>query len=240
MIRALRSSEWLLIVYFGYVALISPAFPLQPRVALLPFALVLLVSALFVVLAYAEAHGHRKFFSITRDWVPVALTLVAYREMDWFSPAARDYHLELRWVEWDRILLYRAGLQQAIESLGVLVPAYLELCYLLVYAVGTFAVAVSVLPKPAGASESRRVCVSSRHAAVLCVVPLLSLRPSPGSFRWVGHAARRDARCGGLICGLLAAMEYTPASSRARTCRRRFPRLGVCWRICRKEDGSVG
>jgi membrane-associated phospholipid phosphatase len=141
-IQALRSSEWLLIVYFGYVALISPAFPLQPRVALLPFALTMLVSALFVVLAYAEAHGHREFFSITRDWVPVALTLVAYREMDWFSPAARDYHLELKWVEWDRIVLYRAGLQQAIESLGVLVPAYLELCYLLVYAVGTFAVAV--------------------------------------------------------------------------------------------------
>jgi membrane-associated phospholipid phosphatase len=141
-IQALRSSEWLLIVYFGYVALISPAFPFQPRVALLPFALVILVSALFVVLAYAEPHGHRGFFSITRDWVPVALTLVAYREMDWFSPAARDYHLELKWVEWDRILLYRAGLQHAIESLGVLVPAYLELCYLLVYAVGPFAVAV--------------------------------------------------------------------------------------------------
>ena len=142
MIQALRSSEWLLIVYFGYVALISPAFPLQARVTLLPFALVLLVSALAVVLAYAEAHGHREFFSVTRDWVPVALTLVAYREMDWFSPAARDYRLELRWLEWDRILLYRAGLQQAIESLGVLLPAYLELCYLLVYAVGAFAVAV--------------------------------------------------------------------------------------------------
>jgi membrane-associated phospholipid phosphatase len=140
--RALRSSEWLLIAYFGYVALISPAFPLQPRVALLPLALVLLVSALFVVLPYAEEHGHREFFSMTRDWVPVALTLVAYREMDWFSPAARDYHLEFKWVEWDRILLYRAGLQHAIESLGVLIPAYLELCYLLVYAVGAFAVAV--------------------------------------------------------------------------------------------------
>ena len=141
MIRALRSSEWLLILYFAYVALVSPAFPLQPRVTLLPFALALLVSALFVVLAYAEAHGHQEFFSITRDWVPVALTLVAYREMDWFSPAARDYHLELTWVEWDRLLLYRAGLQQAIEGLGALLPAYLELCYLLVYAVGPFAVA---------------------------------------------------------------------------------------------------
>ena len=142
MIHSLRSSEWLLAVYFAYVAAISPAFPLQPRVTLLPFAIAALVSALFVVLAHAEKYGHREFFSITRDWVPVGLTLVAYREMDWFSPATRDYHLELRWVEWDRVLLYRGGLQHGIEALGAVVPAYLELCYLLVYAVGPFAVAV--------------------------------------------------------------------------------------------------
>ena len=141
MIRTLRSSEWLLIAYFAYVALISPAFPLEPRVALLPFALVLLVSALFAVLAYSEARGHQEFFSMSRDWAPVALVLVAYREMDWFSPLARDHHLELKWVEWDRILL-NGGLRQAIEALGWVGPAYLEFCYLLVYAVGPFVVAV--------------------------------------------------------------------------------------------------
>lgn len=131
-----------MIVYFAYVALIAPAFPLQPRVALLPLALALLVAALFVVLAYAEAHGHREFFSITRDWIPVALTLVAYREMDWFSPVARDYHLELEWVKWDRLLLDGAGLRRAIEWLGSAGPLYLEFCYLLVYAVAPFVVAV--------------------------------------------------------------------------------------------------
>jgi membrane-associated phospholipid phosphatase len=141
-IRALRSSEWLLIAFFGYVALISPAFPLEPRVALLPLALVLLVSALFVVLAYAEAHGHQIFFSMTRDWLSIALMLVAYREMDLFSPLARDHHLELQWVAWDRVLLYDNGLRRAIESLGWAGPAYLEFCYLLVYAVGPFVVAV--------------------------------------------------------------------------------------------------
>jgi len=139
---ALRSSEWLLIAFFGCVALISPAFPLEPGNRLLPFAVVLLVAALFVVLAYAEAHGHREFFSIARDWMPIALVLIAYREMDWFSTLPRDVHLELTWERWDQLLLYQHGLQKAIEWLGWVGPAYLEFCYLLVYAVGSFVVAV--------------------------------------------------------------------------------------------------
>ena len=79
---------------------------------------------------------------MARDWLPVSLVLVAYREMDWFSAIAHDHHLELRWIEWDRWILFTGGLERAIESLGPLLAGYLELCYLLVYAVGPFAVAV--------------------------------------------------------------------------------------------------
>lgn len=140
--RGLRSSEWLLIIYFAYVALISPWFPLEQRVQLLPLAVLLLVCALFVVLAYAEKHGDPEIFTVARDWVPLGLALIAYREMDWFSPLARDFHLEMRWVEWDRTLLYGIGLQRLIESLGVVFPVFFELCYVLVYAVGPAALAV--------------------------------------------------------------------------------------------------
>ena len=98
--------------------------------------------ALLAALAYGEARVHREFFSIARDWVPLGLTLVAYREMDWFSPLVRDHHLELQWILWDRWLLYDGGLRHGIEALGSVGPAYLEFCYLLVYAVGPFAVAV--------------------------------------------------------------------------------------------------
>jgi membrane-associated phospholipid phosphatase len=94
------------------------------------------------MLAVAETFGNEEFFSIARDWVPLVLTLVAYLEMDWFAPLARDYNRELLWVEWDRSLLYGAGLQHAIESLGAVLPAYLEFCYFLVYGVGAFSVAV--------------------------------------------------------------------------------------------------
>ena len=141
-LKALRSSEWLLIGYFGYVAAIIWAFPLDPQVKWLALAVFVLVASQLVVFAVAESFGSQEFFSIARDWIPLALTLVAYREMDWFSPLARNYNLELHWLEWDRRLLYGAGLQRVIEWLGAWLPGYLELCYLLVYAVGVFSVAV--------------------------------------------------------------------------------------------------
>jgi membrane-associated phospholipid phosphatase len=77
-----------------------------------------------------------------RDWAAVALILVAYREMDWFSSIPRNFDLQLQWVQWDRTILYRWGLQRAIEALGALGPLFLELCYLLVYGVAAFLVAV--------------------------------------------------------------------------------------------------
>ncbi len=138
----LRSAEWLLIIYFGYVAAISLRFPLGLSINWRPFLLDVLVAALFLALAHGEAGAHAEIFSILRDWVPVALILVAYREMDWFSASPRNFQLELRWVEWDRVILHRDGLQRAIEALRATGPLYLELCYTLVYAVAPFVVAI--------------------------------------------------------------------------------------------------
>jgi len=138
----LRSAEWLLVIYFGYVAAIAPRFPLEQPIIWRPLLVELLVCALFLALAYGESHEHADLFSMMRDWVPVALLLLAYREMDWFSSLPRNFDLELRWVEWDRSLLYPWGLQRAVESLGALWPLYLELCYVLVYAVPPFVVAI--------------------------------------------------------------------------------------------------
>ncbi len=138
----LRSAEWLLLFYFGYVALIAPHFPLDRQLMWRPLVLEALVFAVFLAQAYGEAHEHSQLFSIMRDWTAVALILVAYREMDWFSGLPRNFALEVRWEEWDRTILYRWGLQRAIESLGALIPLYLELCYALVYAVAPFFVAI--------------------------------------------------------------------------------------------------
>jgi membrane-associated phospholipid phosphatase len=138
----LRSSEWLLVIYFGYVAAIAPRFPLEQRIVWRPFLVEVLVCAIFLALAYGESRDHRKLFSVARDWASVALILVAYHEMNWFSMLPRNVDLELRWVEWDRILLHQWGWQHAIESLGAIGPLYLEACYALVYAVAPFFVAI--------------------------------------------------------------------------------------------------
>ncbi len=138
----LRSTEWLLIVYFGYVAVISTRFPLQPQIAWRPFLIELLVCTLLVALAYGESSQDAELFSRLRDWVPVGLLLLAYREMDWFSALPRNFSLELRWLDWDRTILYQWKLQRVIESLGAVGPMVMELCYLLVYAIAPFVVAV--------------------------------------------------------------------------------------------------
>jgi membrane-associated phospholipid phosphatase len=138
----LRSAEWLLVIYFGYVAAIAPHFPLQPQTAWRPFLMVLLVCAIFLALAYGELREHAELFSIVRDWASVALLISAYREMDWFSSLPRNFDLQLRWVQWDRTILYRWGVQRAIEASGWLAPVILEICYALVYAVAPFLVAV--------------------------------------------------------------------------------------------------
>lgn len=99
------------------------------------------VPVLVAGLSYWELHGGGIKLSIARDWVPLGLTLLAYREMDWFT-LPHDHRLERIWVHWDRLLLHEWGLASGLESAGLFLPALLELSYLLVYAVGPFALAI--------------------------------------------------------------------------------------------------
>jgi len=68
--------------------------------------------------------------------------LLAYREMGWFAQPQHTRALENAWVVWDRILLSDFHLRAAIEVLGPIFPAILEISYSLVYAVGPFALAM--------------------------------------------------------------------------------------------------
>lgn len=130
----LRSSEWLLIAYFLYVAAIAPFYIAAPWRAWL------LAGAVMGGLRLASLGK-----PIMRDLAPLAAVLAAYREMNWFTPAVHDHHLERTWIVWDRLLLDSHGLRAAIEKTGVILPDYLELCYLLVYAVGPVVVAAAIL-----------------------------------------------------------------------------------------------
>ena len=80
--------------------------------------------------------------SIIRDWLPILFTLLAFREMELFLPRTFDRQLESGWIYLDRALLDRDHLRAVIESLGPVIPLYLELCYLLVYGVGAICVGI--------------------------------------------------------------------------------------------------
>ena len=130
----LRPYEWLIIAYYTYVAAIAPFFIKQGETRWLGAAVAGIGAAILF--------GLCRYYKILRDWVPIAYTLGAYREMNWFTPAIRDHHLENSWIAWDRWLLDTAHLRGAIESAGALLPSYLEICYVVVYAIAPISLAI--------------------------------------------------------------------------------------------------
>jgi membrane-associated phospholipid phosphatase len=133
----LRPYEYLLIAHFTYVAAIAPFLISDPSRRWLPAVIAAAVIAILLILSRRN--------SPVRDWIPLALTFTAFREMNLFTPAIRDHHLENSWIGYDRWLLDTAHLRSAIEALGPLIPSYLEICYVLVYAIALISALTLVL-----------------------------------------------------------------------------------------------
>jgi membrane-associated phospholipid phosphatase len=140
----LRRSECVIIAFYVYAALSAALLPVRPPIRPLTIALDAAFLAIYALLIYADGLRRREFLSIVRDWFPLVLVLLAYREMGWFALPMHEHPLELRWVEWDRWVL-RGGARRALEALGPVVPAVLEISYSLVYTLGPFGVAVLYL-----------------------------------------------------------------------------------------------
>jgi hypothetical protein len=98
----------------------------------------------YAILLYAEASRPTLFGSVARDWLPLAIVLLAYREMGWLAQPHTSAMLETRWVAWDRLLL-RGGGKAAIEALGPVLPSLLEIVYALVYTLAPFSIAILYL-----------------------------------------------------------------------------------------------
>lgn len=135
-----RGSEWLLVLYFTFLAAIAPWFQSRPSLGAKPLFQALVIFAIIGVVAWLDPRIPGYTISWFRDWLPIGLLLVAFRELDWFTPANYPGLFEPGWLSWDHMLLSEQHLRAAIESLSLLLPAYLELCYLLVYFVGAFGV----------------------------------------------------------------------------------------------------
>ncbi len=136
-----RWPEWVIIAFLFYSDLAAVSLPVAPSVrdlVLLVNSAVLLSYCLLVLL---DSGKRRSVIGFIRDWLPLGLTVLAYREMGWLALPQHGHALEARWVVWDRVVLYR-GVKGAIEAFGPVLPSALEITYSLVYALAPFSVAV--------------------------------------------------------------------------------------------------
>lgn len=162
----LRTSEWILLIFFGYLAILASFFAIRPHWWQEPDWILVACWAGLFSLAQTERTRMANVVSAIRDWVPMAVTLVAFREMEVFLPARYNTALELAWLRLDDLVLNHWRLKQVIESLGPVIPIYLELCYLLVYGLGTYCLIVLWV-------EARRDCID-RFYVILLTGTLLS------------------------------------------------------------------
>jgi membrane-associated phospholipid phosphatase len=138
----LRPSEWVLVAFFSFITAITPFFPNRPNLGLRPLFELIAVTAVLATLAKFEQGRWTRLVGTIRDWLPILLTLLAFREMELFLPLSFDGRLESEWIRLDRALLDGYHLRAAVESLGPVIPFYLEMCYLLVYGVGPICVGI--------------------------------------------------------------------------------------------------
>jgi len=138
--KAIRYSEWIVCAFFAYASLLTFLWPTPPglrtRLALLNVTVILAYAGL-VCLSNSKP---RLASEVVRDWLPLGLILVAYREMGWFALPHQGHAMEARWVVWDRLVLHHGG-RAAIEFLGPVLPSILEIGYALVYALPPAALA---------------------------------------------------------------------------------------------------
>lgn len=136
----LRRSEILLCAFFLYVSTVALFRPVAAEIVLrtLSTNTAVVFALFFLSTRRSGALAH------VRDWLPVALILLAYREMGWLALPHASLDFENRWIHLDRWLLDN-GFRAAVESLGALLPNVLELSYLLTYAMPPLTVAALYL-----------------------------------------------------------------------------------------------
>ncbi|HYI97749.1 MAG TPA: phosphatase PAP2 family protein [Bryobacteraceae bacterium] len=141
----MRSAEWVHTIFFAYASVLALLLPVSTAIRLR----VLLVNvSVLLLLRWLTSTG--KSLAL-RDAVALALVILAYKQMGWFAPSVHSFRLEKQWIVWDDIVLVDWGVKRAIEAAGPVLPNLLELSYLLVYAVGPFA--VMMLYRYAGRKE---------------------------------------------------------------------------------------
>jgi len=137
----LRVHEWMFVVFFAYIAAITPLFQTRPNLHGQPYVVLAVVCVTFLIIDRLQRSRLSFGMNIARDWLPLFFVFFAFREMDYFAPHEYDFLTEMSWIRWDLVVLEGLKLTRRIESLGPVIPFYLELCYLVVYGVSFYCVA---------------------------------------------------------------------------------------------------
>ena len=111
-----RSREHVLIAFFCYTIILAFLLPVSGEVTAVTVWMNILVVAGLSLPAFADSFRRRAFLGMVRDWYPVPLALLAYRQMGWFAQPHTGAELEESWVVWDKLLLNELGLRAVIES----------------------------------------------------------------------------------------------------------------------------
>ena len=136
-----RRSERICLAYFTYTAAVAAVRGLPLHVRLEVWVADAAVLAILWLLSRPAA-ARRPALAVLRDWLPLALLLLAYRQMGWMALPHENRNFENFWIGFDRLILYEFRLKTFIEFFGPMLPNLLELCYLLVYVMPVAAVAV--------------------------------------------------------------------------------------------------
>jgi membrane-associated phospholipid phosphatase len=153
--RALRFSEKLILVFLAYLTLAAWFFPVDAAQRWLLLTTNCLASIVLAVLSrvdqpvrHGTVRGHQQFrgrfltlaptngsrlLAALRDWLPLALILMVYRESGLFVRPDLSHHLDQLFVVWDRYILENEWAQRAIAAGGSWLAGYLEITYLLCY-----------------------------------------------------------------------------------------------------------
>ena len=122
-----RRCELFFSAYFLYLIAVVAFRPVAPEIRTLVITLNIAVIAWFCLFAWAHAGKGFEILDHVRDWYPIPLILLAYREMGWIALPHNSTAFEDYWIGLDRTLL-DGGLRGAIESAILLLSSFAPSC----------------------------------------------------------------------------------------------------------------
>ena len=119
-----RRSEFVLAAYFTYAAVVACSLHLAAPIALTTVCVnAVVLAALFGFASAKQA----PWISAARDFFPLPLVLLAYREMGWFARPITEHSLEQGWLAIDHAVV--PTLRWLVELAGPVFPSILEIAY---------------------------------------------------------------------------------------------------------------